>query len=96
MEAHVLSESDMPCNDWKELASAVTFHRLEYRRVASNGQQAVFGEIVSKGLMEKLRAKLIRAWEAADRHRSVCPICRSEPPEFFRDPDPWTTAGVNR
>ena len=87
MEAQVLSEPDMPCNDWKELASAVTFHRLEYRRVASNGQLAVFGEIVTKGLMETLRAKLIRARESADRHRGVCPVCRSEPPEYF--PDLW-------
>jgi len=76
----------MPCNEWKDLASAVKFHLMKYRHVASNGQQTVFGEALRE-LMKKCRAKLIWAKEAADRHRGVCPICRSEPPEHF--PDLW-------
>jgi len=48
----------MPCNEWKDLASAVKFHRLEFMRLASKGQQAVFGEALREGL-KKYRAKLI-------------------------------------
>jgi hypothetical protein len=77
----------MPCNHWTELARAVKSRRLAFMRVPSNRLQAAFAEGLRQKLMKELRLKLIRAREAADRHRGVCPICRSEPPKYF--PDLW-------
>jgi hypothetical protein len=76
----------MPCDIWKNLTAAAKLHRMERSYFASNDIVNV-NKTRRKKLTNEHGAKYIQASRTADDHRQWCPICKSEPPENFDDPD---------
>jgi len=75
----------MPCDEWKQLAEKAKSNRISY---ATLGPMDYSPTALKRVKRQRMRDSAIFENEAA-QHRKFCKICRSEPAQNFRDPDPW-------